>query len=71
MLAGLSDCQLRAMYKSLIVLKDAGGLAPGDFANVARRMRALDETDPEVILRELAREVEAKEGAARPIGFGR
>jgi transitional endoplasmic reticulum ATPase len=46
-------------------------LAPGDFANVARRIRALDETDPEVILRELAREVEAKEGAARPIGFGR
>ena len=44
-------------------------LAPGDFANVARRMRALGEADPQVILRELARETEAKEGAARPIGF--
>lgn len=46
-------------------------LAPGDFANVARRMRAMDETDPVVILRELTREVEVKEGVARPIGFGR
>ncbi len=46
-------------------------LAPGDFANVARRMRALGETDPLEILRELSREAAAKEGAARPIGFGR
>ena len=46
-------------------------LAPGDFANVARRMRALGEADPHVILHELVREVEAKEGAQRPIGFGR
>ena len=46
-------------------------LAPGDFANVARRMHALGETRPQEILRELAREAEAKEGATRPIGFGR
>ncbi|MBJ2152664.1 AAA family ATPase [Paracoccus sp. IB05] len=46
-------------------------LTPGDFANVARRMRALGETGPHEILRELTREAEAKEGAARPIGFGR
>jgi transitional endoplasmic reticulum ATPase len=46
-------------------------LTPGDFANVARRMRALDEQDPAAILRELSREVEAKEGTARVIGFGR
>ncbi|MDF3608374.1 ATP-binding protein [Paracoccus sp. DMF-8] len=46
-------------------------LTPGDFANVARRMRALAETDPHKILTQLAREVEAKEGAPRPIGFGR
>ena len=46
-------------------------LAPGDFANVARRMRALGEADPHVILHELTREVEAKEGVQRPIGFGR
>lgn len=44
-------------------------LTPGDFANVYRRMRALGEDDPTKILGELAREVEAKEGAARPIGF--
>ena len=46
-------------------------LAPGDFANVARRMRALGEADPHAILHELTREVEAKEGVQRPIGFGR
>jgi SpoVK/Ycf46/Vps4 family AAA+-type ATPase len=46
-------------------------LAPGDFANVARRMNALGETRPQEILRELAREAEAKEGTTRPIGFGR
>jgi hypothetical protein len=34
-------------------------------------MHALDETRPQEILRELAREAEAKEGATRPIGFGR
>lgn len=46
-------------------------LTPGDFANTARRMRALGESDPRSILAQLAREVEAKEGAARPIGFAR
>lgn len=46
-------------------------LAPGDFANVARRMHALGLTRPDDILHELSREMEAKEGAARPIGFGR
>lgn len=46
-------------------------LAPGDFANVARRMCALGETDPEAIFRELSLEMDAKQGAARPIGFGR
>jgi SpoVK/Ycf46/Vps4 family AAA+-type ATPase len=46
-------------------------LAPGDFANVARRMRALGNADPQDILRELIREDAAKMGAARPIGFGR
>ncbi|MDR5655188.1 AAA family ATPase [Ruixingdingia sedimenti] len=46
-------------------------LAPGDFANVARRMRALGETGAQAILGELAREATAKEGEARPIGFGR
>ena len=46
-------------------------LAPGDFANVARRMRALGNADPQDILRELTREDAAKMGAARPIGFGR
>lgn len=45
-------------------------LAPGDFANVARRMRALGQDDPAAILGELRRESEAKEGKARPIGFG-
>jgi len=46
-------------------------LAPGDFANVARRIRALGQDDASTILAELRRESEAKEGAARPIGFGR
>ncbi|PTX43893.1 ATPase family protein associated with various cellular activities (AAA) [Gemmobacter caeni] len=46
-------------------------LAAGDFANVARRMRALGENDPQAILQELSREMEAKQGSARPIGFGR
>ncbi|SFA62003.1 AAA+-type ATPase, SpoVK/Ycf46/Vps4 family [Paracoccus halophilus] len=46
-------------------------LTPGDFANVARRMRALAENDPRAILLQLAREVEGKEGTPRPIGFGR
>ncbi|WP_415392476.1 hypothetical protein [Paracoccus sp. SJTW-4] len=46
-------------------------LAPGDFANVARRMRALGQNEASNILAELRRESEAKEGAARPIGFGR
>ena len=46
-------------------------LAPGDFANVARRIRALGQEDAPSILSELRRETEAKEGAARPIGFGR
>lgn len=46
-------------------------LAPGDFANVARRMRTLGTADPQDILRELVSEVEAKDGEARPIGFGR
>lgn len=46
-------------------------LTPGDFANVARRIRALGQDDAATILTELRRESEAKEGAARPIGFGR
>lgn len=46
-------------------------LAPGDFANVARRMRALDDRDPKSILEELSLEMIAKQGAGRPIGFGR
>ncbi|MDO5643376.1 MAG: ATP-binding protein, partial [Paracoccus sp. (in: a-proteobacteria)] len=46
-------------------------LAPGDFANVARRMRALGQEDAASIMSELCREDEAKEGKARPIGFGR
>lgn len=46
-------------------------LAPGDFANVARRIRALGQDDAPVILAELRREAQAKEGASRPIGFGR
>ncbi len=46
-------------------------LALGDFANVARRMRALGEADPREILRELTREATSKVGAGRPIGFGR
>ncbi len=46
-------------------------LAPGDFANVARRMRALGETRPAQILHGLTREATAKEGTTFPIGFGR
>lgn len=46
-------------------------LAPGDFANVARRMRALGQEEPAEILAELRRESAAKEATARPIGFGR
>ena len=46
-------------------------LAAGDFANVARRMRALGQDDALSILAELHRESAAKQGAARPIGFGR
>ena len=46
-------------------------LAAGDFANVARRMRALGQDDPATILAELRRESEAKEGKTRAIGFGR
>jgi SpoVK/Ycf46/Vps4 family AAA+-type ATPase len=43
-------------------------LAPGDFANVARRMETLG---VEEILRALILEDEAKTGTTRPIGFGR
>lgn len=46
-------------------------LAPGDFANVARRIRALGHDNAPAILSELRRESDANEGAARPIGFGR
>ncbi|WBU54776.1 ATP-binding protein [Paracoccus sp. SCSIO 75233] len=46
-------------------------LSVGDFANVARRMRALGQSDAATIFAELRREVEAKEGRPRPIGFGR
>jgi AAA+ superfamily predicted ATPase len=46
-------------------------LAPGDFANVARRMQALGHAEPQHILQELINEDAAKMGAARPIGFGR
>lgn len=46
-------------------------LTPGDFANVARRIRALGQDDALTVLSELRRESEAKEGATRPIGFGR
>jgi SpoVK/Ycf46/Vps4 family AAA+-type ATPase len=46
-------------------------LTPGDFANVARRIQALGETDPSTILAQLQREIEAKESTPRPIGFGR
>jgi SpoVK/Ycf46/Vps4 family AAA+-type ATPase len=46
-------------------------LAPGDFANVARRMETLGVADPEEILRALILEDEAKTGTTRPIGFGR
>ncbi|MFN3311896.1 MAG: AAA family ATPase [Hyphomonas sp.] len=46
-------------------------LAPGDFANVARRMRVLGQQEPAELLAELRRESEAKEGTSRPIGFGR
>lgn len=46
-------------------------LAPGDFANVARRIRALGHDDASTILAELRRESEAKQGTVRPIGFGR
>jgi transitional endoplasmic reticulum ATPase len=46
-------------------------LAPGDFANVARRMRVLGQQETAEILAELRRESEAKEGTSRPIGFGR
>jgi transitional endoplasmic reticulum ATPase len=46
-------------------------LTPGDFANVAHRMRALGHEDPIVVLAELVHESEAKEGKMRVIGFGR
>ncbi len=49
----------------------ADRLAPGDFANVARRMRALGENDAAAVLAELMRESDAKEGKKRVIGFGR
>jgi hypothetical protein len=52
-------------------LSELDRLAPGDFANVARRMQALGYADPKEILRELVNEDAAKMGAARPIGFGR
>jgi len=52
-------------------LQDVDRLAPGDFANVARRMRALDQNDPWAILAELSRESDAKQGKQRVIGFGR
>ena len=73
----LSGDQLDSAWRAHFPLPIPDGLlrldrlAPGDFANVARRMHALDETRPQKILRELAREAEAKEGATRPIGFGR
>ena len=44
-------------------------LTPGDFANVARRMRALGVEDPTAILAELSDEADAKNAARRPIGF--
>ena len=40
-------------------------LAPGDFANVARRMWAMGEARPARVLHELSRGVAAKEGAIR------
>ncbi|MCC7060946.1 MAG: hypothetical protein IT508_12020 [Burkholderiaceae bacterium] len=73
----LSGDQLDSAWRAHFPLPIPDGLlrldrlAPGDFANVARRMHALGETRPQEILRELAREAEAKEGATRPIGFGR
>lgn len=46
-------------------------LTPGDFANVARRMATLGEDSPEEILHELEREVVAKGGEMKRVGFGR
>ncbi|MCZ8295564.1 MAG: AAA family ATPase [Rhodobacteraceae bacterium] len=46
-------------------------LAAGDFANVARRMRALGKDDPRTILQALSIEMDAKQGTTRPMGFGR
>lgn len=46
-------------------------LAPGDFANVARRMQALGVADPEDNLHALILEDAVKTGTTRPIGFGR
>ena len=47
------------------------GLTPGDFANVARKVQALGDSDPEEILHALICEDAAKTGTARPIGFER
>lgn len=46
-------------------------LSPGDFANVARRMHAMGESDPAAILHELTLESHAKEGNRTAVGFGR
>lgn len=73
----LSGAQLPAAWQAHFDAAPPEGLtrldrlAPGDFANVARRMQAMGETRPAQILHELIREVAAKEGVPRPIGFGR
>ncbi len=73
----LSSDQLAAAWRAHFDVDVPDGLtrldrlAPGDFANVARRMRALGETRPAQILHELTREATAKEGTTFPIGFGR
>jgi AAA+ superfamily predicted ATPase len=46
-------------------------LSAGDFANVARRMRAMGENTPAEILRELTLESHAKDGNRNAVGFGR
>lgn len=73
----LTEKQLVAAWRAHFDLPLPDGLlrldrlAPGDFANVARRMCAMGEMQPAQILHELTREAAMKEGASRPIGFGR
>ena len=68
----LTRAQARAAFKHFFGVDyplSLDGLAPGDFALVAKKVKTLTITDPAAIAGYLRKEVEFKEGRLKTIGF--